>query len=195
MKRSHVWLLGAAAADVAVLALGWVAVVAPARSDAATLRASTAAEQAATDKQRGDLARLRQEAAQLPATRREIAEIARQIPAGVELPTMIRGLTAIGRATSVNVTSIAPGTPTAVGAGFTQLQQVPVQLAVSGSYPNVERYLGRLEYLPRAVLVTALTLQTANGSSSGAVTAQLGLRVFTSPAASTPTSTSAGAVR
>lgn len=196
MKRAHAWLLGAVAADVAVLALGWVAVVAPARSDAATLRASTTAQQAANDKQRADLVRLRQQAAQLPATRREIAQIARQIPAGVELPAMIRQLTAVGRGTSVNVTSIAPGTPAAVAAGVTPLQQVPVQIAVSGSYPNVERYFGRLEALPRAVLVTSLTLQTANGSTSGAVTAQIGLRIFTTAAATTPTaSTPAGAAR
>jgi len=196
MKRSHAWIAGTVAADIAVIALGWTTVVAPARADTSALQERTVQQQQDNAATRASIAALRQQAASLPATQQQIDRIAQQIPDDVELPDILDQLSAAGRADGVDIAGISPTAPTLVSSvQGRSLQAVTIALTAQGSYFALEHYLGRLENLPRAVLVTSLSLRqsAAAGSAAPQVEAQVGLRLFTA-STSTAGATAAGSI-
>jgi type IV pilus assembly protein PilO len=186
MKRSHAWIAGAVTADLAVFGLGWVLVVSPARAETTQLQATASQQQDANVRTRTSLATLRRQAAELPATQSRVERIARQIPQGVELPEVIDALSEAGRATGVDVTSVAPAPPSVLSTSDGRvLQEVPITTSVSGSYPAMQKYLTRLENLPRAAIVSSLSVHADTTSPNGTrVTAGIALKVFTAAAAS-----------
>ncbi|RZS89413.1 Tfp pilus assembly protein PilO [Motilibacter rhizosphaerae] len=178
----------AAAGNLALAVGGYWLGVHPAQEDTGHLRSSVAQTLQANAAQQAHLAKLQEQAAELPAVQRRLEVLADQIPPTVGLPVVVRQLTTSASAAGVSVQSLAPGAPTALtdATGGTSstvagVQQVPVDVVVSGSYFQVQAYLHRIEDLPRAVRIVSVALarNETGGTAGGEVSGHVSLRLFT----------------
>ena len=101
--------------------------------------------------------------AQLEQAKREAASVKRrldsldeQIPATVQLPQLIQQIRKVADKAAVDFIQISPGSPTPATDGSFSI--MPTQISATGNYFAVTEFLYRLETLPRAVKVTAITL-------------------------------------
>jgi Tfp pilus assembly protein PilO len=179
MTQARRWSLLAVLLAAAILASGWFLLVSPTRGDASVLREETATAETANVQLRSKLQQLKALAPELPKREAEFAAIRRQIPDNPALPELIRQLNAAADKSSVDLISLAPGTPVAivtstapVAAGSAapvkdELLQVPLTLEMQGSYSQLEDFVGKLEGLRRAMLVTAFTLKSKDEAEGG----------------------------
>lgn len=169
MTETRKWSLLAAVLALALVAAGWFLLVAPKRSDARALRARTVSAQEDNAQLLAQLNQLKALAPELPKREADLAAIRRQIPNNPALPTLIRELTAAAKKSDVDLTSLSPAapvlltvagatTPTTQATATDQLMQVPMTMLLTGSYSQMDDFLGRVEKLRRVMLVTAFTL-------------------------------------
>ncbi len=218
MTRIRQWSIGTVVAVLAVLAAGWFLLVSPQHSKAAALRSSTATTEQASATLRTQIAVLQAQARRLPAERAQLAAVSRQLPTAAQLPTLIRQLTAAAKGSSADLVSISPGALAPVAAAGTTVvgaapaggvSFLPVTLTAKGGFFALEEMLGNLERLPRAFVVSTVTVAPADSSGSAAgsaastgatsgaaLTLSVTGRVFVAtpptapgPASSTPTTT------
>ncbi|MEP6696016.1 MAG: type 4a pilus biogenesis protein PilO [Pseudonocardiales bacterium] len=200
MTKMHQWVAIAALAVVAILAAGWFIVISPQRSHAGQLHEQAAAQRSRTVGLRTQLSVLREQAKQLPAKQVELATFATQIPSTPALPSLVRSLNAAGTSAGVDLVSIAPGPPAALGAAggavapparttpaatatnpgattlaaaapATALQSIPLVLKVNGTYPQLEQFLANLEGLQRVLLVSGYSISPSTGAVAATGTA------------------------
>lgn len=122
----------------AVAVGGWFGVVAPKQSQANDLNVQVAAVQAQLD-----LARLQAHGRQKPGaatTTVTLAALRETMPDSLEMPTILRQLSAVGRLTGVDIDSVTPQVGT-VASGYVS---VPLTVVVQGPYAAVQRFLLRL---------------------------------------------------
>lgn len=166
------WVIGGALACLLVLAVGWFLLVSPKRSEAATVRAQVATQEAANQVLRGQIGQLQEQAKSLVAKQAELQGIARRVPDGPQLPGLIRALEdARGRA-GVDLVSVTPSAPTATGpvvAGAAAYQVIPISLSVHGDYAQMTLFLDELETLQRLYLVKGVTI-TPQAAKAGTTT-------------------------
>src|SRR5688572_17122005 len=98
MSVTRKWSLLAAVLVVAIVAAGWFLLVAPKRSKAADLKDQVASQEQTNASLVSKLEELKQQQAELPQVRADLAVMRKQIPDNPALPTLIRSLTASGRA-------------------------------------------------------------------------------------------------
>lgn len=182
MSQTRKWSALAVLAVAVVFVASWFLLVAPKRGAAADLRQQTSDQQAANSALVQKLAVLKAQAADLPKRKAELALVRQQIPDNPALPSLVRDLTAAGRAAGVTVLSLAPATPTPVvltaaqpvaatgAAAAPALYQVPFTLKVTGSYFETEQFVNRLEKLRRAFLVTGFSLKALDATTSTGTT-------------------------
>jgi Tfp pilus assembly protein PilO len=181
MTKTRQWTVFTAIAVIVVLLAGWFLLVKPQSTKASTLRSEATTQQASNALIQTQIASLQNEQAQLPEQQKELQKFATQVPADASEPAAIRQLSAAATGSGVNLVSLTPGTASAVAVagaapGSTaltapsssagQLVQLPVTLAILGSYANVESFFLSLEKLPRALLVTGWSLCPTTGSSA-----------------------------
>jgi Tfp pilus assembly protein PilO len=206
MTVTRKWSLMAAVLVVAVFAAGWFLLIAPKRSDAASLKAKAQSQSQANALLVQKLAVLKAQQADLPKEQAKLAKFRSQIPDNPALPSLIRDLTAASRKVGTTIEEMTPQTPVAsvstVTAGTPAqpttpgqpatasalLYQVPLNLKVSGSYFELEQFINKLEGLQRAFLVSGFTVATDAGTevAPGSLTLDLQGQVFLSSAASAP---------
>ena len=174
MTKTRQWIALGLAAVLAVVGLGWFLVISPARSEAAELTASVEQQAAQTATLTSKLQVLQAQAAELPAQQARLTELQRELPETVALPELIRLLTHAADDTGVELTSMAPSAPVASG----EIAEVPFTLVVDGSYFNLEQFLGALEDLPRAFLVSGFSL-APQGEDTSELQMSLTGKVFT----------------
>ncbi|HEX4018353.1 MAG TPA: type 4a pilus biogenesis protein PilO [Frankiaceae bacterium] len=192
----------AAVACLAVLAGGWFLLVKPVRSDISKVKAQTAQQQQDNDSARLQLSSMRAIAKNLPAEKAELAVLSQRVPSQVELPSILRSMQALAKASGVTLLGITPTVPAPL-AGAPGISTVGVSLNVSGGYAEIEQFDSALEGLQRTFLVSGFTL-TGGGSTPGAagtpsatsstssITANLTGRVLVrTPAATSTASTTA----
>lgn len=226
MSKMRQWSLFAGLAVVAVLAAGWFLLISPKRGEASDLRDQTASQEQQNVQLQAKLEQLKAQAKDLPAQQAKLADFHLRIPDNPALPTLVRDLTKATKAAGTDLVSLAPGQPTALTpaaatkpvpsattAGGAKavaappsspLFAVPVQLHVTGTYPQVELFINQLEGLKRSFLVTGFQLgeNKDSGAASGSTSAstdrtldlQLDGRVFVAPTTAT-TATTASAVK
>jgi type IV pilus assembly protein PilO len=114
MSVTRKWSLLAAILVLAILVAGWFLLVAPKRSEAASLRDETATQEDANERLLQQLAVLKAQQAELPQQRAKLAVMRTQIPDNPALPTLIRDLTDAGKKVGVSIDSMAPSVPVAV---------------------------------------------------------------------------------
>ena len=185
MTRTRVWSILTAVVVVALLAAGWFLLIAPKRSKVAELDAERAAAEQRSATVQMQIDALKEKARALPQQRRRLEAFAVKLPVDVQLPTIVRTLSALGRDAGTDVTVITPqrpvapneaGGPTAAPAtssgtaaapaGKSGYAVVPLSVTVRGSYVQIERFLSGLETTPRAFLVNVLSIQPATDVTS-----------------------------
>ena len=171
---------------VVIIALWWVFVFSPARSEASKVAAdvdTAKAESRTLETQNKQLEDLEAHAPQIEAERR---------PPAQRRPR--------GRATSPSfiqqANQIATASRREVGVGFADRtrpdrnarETIALTISVSGDYYQVLDYINQLEGMPRLVVVDQISLTSATDVNGAAtVTASLTGRMFTQGAAVAPT--------
>jgi Tfp pilus assembly protein PilO len=154
-------------------ALGWALVVGP---ETATL-SETRAEIEITRDQNGvlalQLAQLEKQREQLGDTRRTARELATQFPPTADQPGLFEAVTTAAVEAGIGaqgLTTLAPSppllgeadaagtTPDPAAGGASRLARQTVSVSVAGTYDETQRLLANLEHMPRAYLVTSVTL-------------------------------------
>jgi len=220
MTKSRQWAIGTALAVVLVLIAGVMLLVQPRRSEAASLNEQTTSQQASNVALQAKIVTLKAQQQDLPRQQARLAQIRGQLPEGPNLPSMVRSLSDIAKATGVDLIALSPsnpealtqpssaGAPTgsapqpvtpdtapAVAAG---VQQIPLKISVTGTYAELTQFLGRVENLQRSMIVgevavappSAAGATSASGSSTSDLQMDLSVRVFMAPAATAAQSAS-----
>jgi Tfp pilus assembly protein PilO len=131
--------------DVVLLALGWLLLVAPQRSTAASIARSTQAAQA----QIVQLQQSAQEAAHPVVPKQPVIQTAglygldKAMPGSTDMPDVMLELDQIARASGVTLVSITPGSAQA-GTTFTV---IPIAMSFSGDFYTLTDLLYRLRTL------------------------------------------------
>jgi Tfp pilus assembly protein PilO len=198
-SRTARWSSGTALLCLALLAMSWLFLVSPRRSEAAELRDQNTATQSQNDLLDVKIAQLRAQFAKLPESQAELAAILTQMPADAGVPRLVRDLDAMARSTGVTLTSVTPGagqallaaTPAAAGAAGaagtpgagavgtagaatdgSTVVSVPVSVVLSGDYFQTVAFLKQIQTdMPRAFLLTTVQMSAGAGGASGGASA------------------------
>jgi Tfp pilus assembly protein PilO len=186
------WYAGAAAASVAVLAVGYFLLVSPQQSSASDISAQAATVEQANVAAEKQVEALKAEYQDLPALQSQVAVIRTRLPQSLEEPTLLRTISALAKSSGVKLTSIGVQTPVAVagGAAGAAVSQLPLSLDITGSFANTRLFLTGVESMQRSMLVTGINISRATAPGSGTadgIHTVIAARVFTASAPSTPT--------
>jgi Tfp pilus assembly protein PilO len=205
MTKSRQWAIGTALAVLLVLVAGVLLLVQPRRSEAASLKEQTTAQQAANVALEQKISTLKAQQQDLPRQQARLAQIRQQLPEGPNLPSLVRSMTDVASATGVDLISLAPAVPEALtqpAAAATSataapvtpdsaptvtagVQQITVTVSVTGTYAELTQFLGRVENLQRSMLVGEVKVAAPqNGgatASAGELQLDLTTRVFMAP--------------
>jgi hypothetical protein len=186
MTKTRAWIAGAAAIGLLLVIASWFLLVAPQRSEAASLHEQVTSQRAVNDQIVLKTKQLQAQFASLPQRQAQLAEIRQQMPDNPALPSLVRALYQNAGSAGVELISIAPSTPAAltapvaaagaagasVTAASTGVQQIQTTVIAEGSYAELTLYLQKLQRQTRRVfLVENLALapiaDAAAGSSGG----------------------------
>lgn len=197
MTTKNQWVLFTALGTLAILVAGYMLLVRPQHSQAASIDAQTTTVQGQVTSLRAQLAQLQEESRNLAAQQAALAGIAQQLPSQPQEPTLLRSLQQAATSTGVDLTTLTPGPPvaftgggvaggsatagrtaaggtavggTAAGGTAAGLLQIPVALTVTGGYFQMERFLDTLEGLRRSMLVNSFGLNVNGGGQSSSST-------------------------
>jgi len=180
------------AAVVAVSVLFFFLIFKPQATKIDATRADADAAEAKTGQLRAELKRLQELQRNAPKLREEATILDAAMPNDPQLAQFILQVQESATASGIDWLSIAPVPP----AASTQpgVSEVVVAMSVEGGYFQVQDFLVRLETLPRAVKIGAVTLapggdeESAPGGSPD-LAASLQMRLFVSSASSAPPAT------
>ena len=189
-------VLGALALLV-IAGAGWMFVVGPATSQLADVREQTQAARDQNDLLTLQLLKLKQQAAALDETRADAKALAAKFPPTADQPGLFEQVNDAATGAGIgqkNVTALTP-TPPVVGgadaAGAVQatpqaggLAQQTLTVSVEGDFAATQHLLRNLEELPRAYLVSAVTM--SGGADTGAFTTSVTGTMFVMPPAPDP---------
>jgi Tfp pilus assembly protein PilO len=180
------WFIGTVLVVVFVLVAGFALLILPARQRVAALRATSIENQATAAQLANKISLLKKQSSELLAQEAKLSAVRQHLPENVNLPSIVRSLTGLAKASSVELLSISPTAAQAVAqtapapastdsaamaasgakAPATNtvanpsvvLSAVPVQLTVKGDYSELRVFLNGLEALQRSFLVTSTTI-------------------------------------
>lgn len=207
MSKLRNLVVVAVLAAVVLLAAGWFLLVSPQRAKAADLKTQAAGVRSSTSSLQTQLDMLKAQAKNLPAQRAKLQEIATKVPNNPAEPALVRALTKAADAAGVDLTSIAPSTPSLiatapVGAGAVaapaaassgmRVAAISLKITAVGTYFELEQFQANLENLSRALKTTTFSLApggasqvgaagspaSASGGYSGILTAAIGANVY-----------------
>ncbi|HEY0871143.1 MAG TPA: hypothetical protein VGD55_12145 [Acidothermaceae bacterium] len=190
MSRIQQWIAGTVVAVLVIVAAGWFLAISPQKHKVSKLDSSATQQEQANSGLRTKLATLKVAAAAVPSEQAEVNAITQKIPSDPAMPSYVRALTVIAQKYSVELVSIAPGTPAAVtiavkaaapaaaaaatpsaapAAAATpavavapvSLQAISVSLTVQGGYWQIQQFTDALEKLARTTVVSAISLAPA----------------------------------
>lgn len=197
-----------------VAALGWTLVVGPETSTLAETRDQIASTRDQNSVLATQLAGLQKQRADLGATRHAARELAVKFPPTADQPGLFeqvteaavsagigpKGVTTLaptppqlGGSTTTPTAPTAPTAPTGTTTGTTGtaapaapnlLARQTVTVSVSGTYDQTERLLQNLEHMPRAYLITAITL--SGDADTGDYTTTISGDMFVMPPVKDP---------
>jgi type IV pilus assembly protein PilO len=125
--------------------------------------------------------------AQAPQARKAIAEVDRKIPPVADEPGLILLLQHAAMDAGIDLVSLSPGNPTFDAE--TNLSTIDVSVSATGTYFDVTQFMYQIETLPRAALVTNISLSPGAGSASSGVpllTLTATVRTYTSDTSAGP---------
>ena len=185
---------GLAVAGVAILMV--LLLVLPKMSQVST--AQNELDQAQSDQQTLESRKsaLEDAKAAAPQARKTIAEVHKRIPPTADEPGLILLLQNAAISAGIDVLSLSPGTP--VLDTTSGLSKITVGVNATGTYFDVTDFMYQIETLPRAAIVTNLSLAPGETSQTGVplLTLTASIQTYTSGTSAGPGSepgpTSAG---
>ncbi len=186
MRVTHgrLWLIGGVLGAVALLAIGWLAVIGPQRARTGSLQDQISAAQLQVTSLRHRLADLRQQNRDLAQYQAQLARDRQALPAASGLSDLLRELHAAGDRSGVVVSSLTVGGPIQATGGSGRAYALPMTLIVVGTSTRLDEFLDQLQRVqPRAVLISTVNAGPAGGGTAldGAVTLTLDLQAFVAP--------------
>lgn len=190
-------LLGSLALAL-VLTMGWLFVLSPQSSALGELQTQIANAKDQNDTLRLQLISLQRQAAGLDETKRTAHALAEKFPATADQPGLFRDVTAAAGKAGIaakDVTALTPSPPALQGADGSSGVQLPDQAAtgdlarqtvtvsVGATYDRTQRFLSQLESMPRAYLITSVTV---TGDDTGMFTSTITGDMFVMPPAPEP---------
>ena len=154
---------GLAVAGVAILMV--LLLVLPKMSQVST--AQNELDQAQSDQQTLESRKsaLEDAKAAAPQARKTIAEVHKRIPPTADEPGLILLLQNAAISAGIDVLSLSPGTP--VLDTTSGLSKITVGVSATGTYFDVTDFMYQIETLPRAAIVTNLSLAPGETSQTG----------------------------
>lgn len=198
-------MLGALALLV-IAGAGWMFVVGPATSQLAAVREQTQAARDQNDLLALQLVKLKQQAVALDDTRAVADALAAKFPPTADQPGLFEQVNTAATGAGIgpqNVTALTPTPPTVGGAdpsgavqavpqGGGSLAQQSVTVSVEGDFAATQDLLENLEQMPRAYLISSITMGT--GSTPGFYTTTITGSMFVMPPAPDPADVTDAAV-
>ena len=190
-------VLGALALLV-IAGAGWMLVLGPASAKLADVEEQTVSSRDQNDLLTLQLLQLKKQAAGLDETRATARALAAKFPPTADQPGLFEQVTDAATGAGIGpkqVTALTPTPPTvggvdaaagvqpAAGGGGTLATQT-VTVSVEGSYVETQQLLENLEELPRAFLLSTVTL--GGGAESGLYTTTITGSMFVMPPAPDP---------
>lgn len=170
-------ILGALAL-ILVAALGWLLVLGPAIGELDEVHTQTSDARAQRDVLNQQLTLLREQEQTLPQTRADSAALSVKFPATADQPGLFETVSAAVADAGIpaeNLTALTP-TPPVIGTGDESagvalpaeeaqgnLATQTVTVSVESTYDEARQLLANLETMPRAYLVTSLTVTAGEG--------------------------------
>ena len=143
-------LLTSAGLGLACVVTGWIAVIAPARTALAARQQRAAAVQTAAARARMTVAMRPQVERELRAFGTALNESATVMPNEFDQDALFRGVGELAAVFHLRVTRFAPKPPVTTP----DYSEWPIDLAFEGTYPDVQRFFGRLATMRQLVSVT-----------------------------------------
>ena len=125
--------------------------------------------------------------AQAPQARKTIAEVNRRIPPVADEPGLILLLQHAAIDAGIDLVSLSPANPAFDAAS--NLSTIDVSVSATGTYFDVTEFMYQIETLPRAALVTNISLSPGSGSAPSGVpllTLTATIRTYTSDTSAGP---------
>jgi Tfp pilus assembly protein PilO len=170
---------------VLVAASGWLLLLGPETAALSDVHSQTTSAAEQNDVLRLQLVELQMQEKELEQIREDAAALAVMFPATADQPGLFQAVTAAVTDAGIpteGLTALTP-TPPAVGAvdaatgvalpdqaAVPGLARQTVTVAVVGTYEETRLLLGNLEQMPRAYLVTSLTVTASSTDETGAAT-------------------------
>ena len=179
-------IAGGALAAVLVIAVWWMFVFSPVRSDTSTVNTEIDSAQADTQSLEAENKQLEDLEARAPELKADVDRLSAAVPTTPELASFIDAANALGVETGVTWVSVSPTPPATTGSTDT----VQISMELEGGYFEVLDYLNRLENMPRLVVVDQVSLSasedTADTGGAPSLTASLTGRIFSQANSSAP---------
>ena len=191
------------AALLLVAALGWLLALRPETTDLDEVRAGIQAARDQNSALQLQLLSLTKQADELPATRKRAEVLAEIFPPTAAQPGLFDAVTDAAQRAGLpadDVTALTPTEPlvgtTAPGTGVQPgtvdagIAQQTVTVTVEGSYEEIRQLLENLELMPRAYLITSVTLGA--GTTGTAYATTITGSMFLMPPATPPAAVATG---
>ena len=117
----------------------------------------------------------------VPADTARLAQVKAALPTSADIKDLLTELDGLAGRSGVQLTSLSPSVPSttaasgAAASGAGGAQTISLPMSVTGSYPALMSFLTGLENLPRALVVTSISLSPGGASS---MTASLSTKIF-----------------
>lgn len=176
-----------ALALVLIAAASWMFLLGPVTDELAVTRAEIETTRAQNDTLRAQLEQLRAQSEELDGVRETARALAAKFPPTADQPGLFEAVTAAAVDAGIGadgVTTLAPSPPvvggvdpatgvaTAAPADDAQLARQTVTVSAEGSYAETQALLANLEAMPRAYLVSSVSL--SGGTEGGFTTTVVG---------------------
>ncbi|MBV9872423.1 MAG: hypothetical protein JO214_17565, partial [Frankiaceae bacterium] len=160
MTKMRQWSILTVVAVVIVFAAGWFLMVKPQKTKQADLHTQADSQVASNQRLLAEIAALQAQEKNLPQQQAALRKFSTQVPDAASEPTIIRQLSAAANGAGIDLVSMTPGAAvalaptTATGTAATgsstvpgatslttstggSLMQLPISIAITGTYPNV----------------------------------------------------------
>jgi len=165
---------------VLIAGVGWLGVLGPSSAGLAAARDDIASTAAQNEVLSSQLVRLQHQAVHLTGSRRAARALSTRFPPTADQPGLFAQVTGAASEAGIlprNVTALTPTPPTVGSAEATEPVTTPaptgnelarqtVTVSVSGDYAATQKLLRNLERIPRAFLMSAVTIGAGTGPRS-----------------------------